>query len=347
MADTAGGILAEEERIRRKVIMVQIKPDGNFNPLGGVSVHSGKTDEYREYRRCWSEYPSNFVLRDFPMHLDIEITNRCNLRCTFCDRRPYLGKGSFGDMDMALFKKIIDEGAGHKLWALKLSYRGEPLLHKNVAEMVGYAKKKGVLDVYFNTNGMLLTEEMSKKLIDAGLDRVSISMEGTDPLAYEKMRVNAKFAVVLKNIDTLAGLRKKMKSEHPKIRIQSVEYPGFDRDEYRRFWLSHGDEVAMLDYTDMSKRVAGLTADWACPQLWQRMTIEWNGNVLPCNNDDPGRLSPGNVKDRDIYDCWHDPKVDEVRRLHRSGRSHEAGDCNGCPWRTAQIKKPPRRDGVS
>lgn len=322
--------------------MTEVRPNANFHSLGGISVHDGKSEEYMEYRRCWTEYPSNFILRDFPMHLDIEITNHCNLRCTFCDRQPFVKKDKTGNMELSLFKKIIDEGSDHKLWGVKLSYRGEPLLHKDVIEMISYAKSKGVMDMYFNTNGMLLREETSKKIIDAGLDRISISVEGTDPDLYESMRINAKFDTVLKNVTTLKKLRKKMKVSHPKIRVQSVNYPGFDVEEYRKFWMDHCDEVAMLDFTDMSKRETGIVRDWACPQLWQRMTIEWDGTVFPCNNDDLRLMSPGNVKDKTVRECWHDEMINKVRRLHKRGCSDGVKDCDGCPWRTAQIIKKER-----
>jgi len=250
-----------------------------------------------------------------------------------------LDKNKTGNMDLSLYKKIIDEGAEHRLWGVKLSYRGEPLLNKNIMEMILYAKRKGIMDVYFNTNGMLLSEEMSREIIDAGLDRISISVEGTDPDLYEKMRINAKFDTVLKNVNRLMELREKMKIGHPKIRVQSVNYSGFDIEDYRHFWLDYCDEVAMLDFTDMSTRDSGLIRDWACPQLWQRMTIEWDGTVFPCNNDDLRLISPGNVNNRTVHECWHDGMVSNVRVLHQNGRSHEIKDCDGCPWRTAQIKK--------
>lgn len=166
--------------------MVKATPNSNFYFLGGSSVHAARTPEYQEYRRCWEEYPKKFTVRDFPMHLDVEISNRCNLRCTFCDKLPVLSRDQLGDMDLQLYRRILDEGEAGRLFGLKLSYRGEPLLHPNLVEMVAYAKAKGVLDVYFNTNGMLLTQEMSHRLIDAGLDRISISIEGTDPEVFEE-----------------------------------------------------------------------------------------------------------------------------------------------------------------
>jgi len=319
--------------------VVKITPNANFYSLGGTSVHDNPDKEYRQYRRSWIELPEKFIIRDFPMHLDIETTSCCNLKCTFCDKLPLLKKNQLGYIEFDLYKKIIDEGREHKLWGVKLSYRGEPLLHKDICKMVHYAKKNGILDVYFNTNGMLLNEEVSNELIDAGLNRISISIEGVDAESFEQKRIGAKFDVIKKNIELLLNLRSKKNVNYPKIRIQTLHASGFDLEQYGKYWAKFCDEVAAVDYKDESKRENGLVYDWACPQLWQRMTIEWDGTILPCNNDDLRLLSPGNAKDKTIHGCWHDARINKIRQLHKQGLSHEIEDCNGCPWRTAQINK--------
>ncbi|MDD4979817.1 MAG: radical SAM protein [Candidatus Omnitrophica bacterium] len=320
--------------------MAYIKPNSNFYSLAGTSFSEEQSGEYKEYRRCWVEYPTNFIVRDFPMHLDIEITNRCNIKCTFCDKLHLLKNTKLSDMDIDLYKRIIDEGSENRLWAIKLSYRGEPLLHEEIAKMVSYAKKKGILDVYFNTNGVLLTKEKSEEMIGAGLDRISISIDGVDPEIFEKQRIGAKFNTIIKNIDALLDLRRKRGVNFPRIRIQTVYFSDLDLETYKSFWKNRCDEVAAVDYKDSINRKEDLINNWACPQLWQRMTIEWDGTIMPCNNDDLHLLDIGNVKTRSIYDSWHDDRVNQARALHHKGRSHEVKACNGCPWRTAQIKKP-------
>jgi len=69
------------------------------------------------------------------------------------------------------------------------------------------------------------------------------------------------------------------------------------------------------------------------------MTIEWDGRIMPCNNDDYRHLSPGNVSDVSVLNSWNAPVVRNARELHMQGRSHELQSCNGCPWRTTQIFK--------
>ena len=130
-------------------------------------------------------------------------------------------------MSFDTFKKIIDEGAEYGLRAIKLNSggRGEPILNKSLPEMVAYAKSKGIMDVYFNTNATLLTHDIGTKLIEAGLDRISISLEGTDANMYEKYRVGASFEKVLKNIKEFIKLRDEMNSGTPLVRIQAVDLP--------------------------------------------------------------------------------------------------------------------------
>ncbi len=319
---------------------IKVTPNSNFNSLGGSVVPDNATDEYREYRRCWEENPKEFILRDMPLPLDIEATSHCNLRCTFCDRQILVDKGMLGSMDMKLFKHILNQfDQGNRLWGVKFSYRGEPLLNPHIPEMIRYAKQRGVLDVYFNTNAMLLTEQKCRDIIEAGLDRISISIDGTEKISYETVRVGAKFDTVVGNIETLLKVRKEMKSASPKIRIQTVKLPGIDDEAYKQKWKYFADEVAMLEYTDESKRENGIEAKWACPQLWQRLTIEWDGSVFACNNDSLRGLYLGNARERSIHDCWHDEKLMEIRELHKKGLSHRVKACDGCPWRTAQINK--------
>jgi len=286
------------------------------------------------------ENPRNFVVEDFPIHLDIEATNRCNLKCVFCDKLPYLSPDEFGDMEYGLYTRIIDEGSDKGLCSIKLSYRGEPLLHPRLPDMIAYARKKGILDLYFNTNAMLLTESKSRELIEAGLIRISISVEGTDELAFEQARIGARFDRIKRNADTLLTLRESMGVDFPKVRIQTVALPGINLEKYAHYWSSYCDETAAIDYKAAEERDETLVApDWACPQLWQRMSIEYDGRIMPCNNDDYRHLSPGNVSNMGVFNSWHASMVSTARELHMQGRSHKLPSCNGCPWRTTQIMK--------
>lgn len=318
-----------------------IEVNANFHLLYGKEDCRPKGEKYNQYRKKWKENPENFTVGDFPLHLDIESTNACNLKCPFCTF-SIADKETPGKMDWEIYRRIIDEGREYDLPSIKLSVRGEPLLHPRVVEMVEYAKRNGIIDVYFNTNGVLLTKEVSEKLIEAGLDRISISFEGTTKEVYETNRVGARYEDVLKNIETLIHCKDKNRASSPRIRIQSVLISGMEEklDDYVNFWKEKGvDEVACLDLEKEPGGDEDLTYPWVCPQLWQRMSIWHDGTILPCCHDTYGSMKIGNVKDLRIADVWGNELEIAYRNLHKNGYAELLHSCRICPLRAGQIRK--------
>lgn len=323
--------------------------NANFHSVTAQSVFDARHAEprFQEYRRRWVEDPATFTVGPFPIHLDIESTGVCNLRCPFCATTTKTwGPDEPGYMKLDLFRRIIDEGAAEGLCSIKLSFRGEPTLHPQLPEMVAYAKQRGILDVYFNTNATLLTEALVHRLIDAGLDRISLSFEGITKAAYEAYRPGAKYDRVVENVKHLRRIRDDRGLGYPQIRIQTVMLPElrplFDR--YVEFWSPWADEVAYLDARREGPQDdhRGLRADWACPFLWQRMTILWDGTVLPClmhGVTDFSLLALGTVQEHGVKALWQSERAARYRTLHREGRAHELAACDRCSFRGMEIEK--------
>jgi radical SAM protein with 4Fe4S-binding SPASM domain len=321
------------------MVIVQVNP--NFHTIGGKSVIRSRSPRFLEYRKKWEEWPKTFTVGEFPLHLDIEATCLCNLHCPFC-ATSYEPIGGKGFMSFDTFKKIIDEGAEYGLCAIKLNSggRGEPLLNKSLPEMVAYAKKREIMDVYFNTNAALLTRDIGARLIQAGLDRISISFEGIEAEVYEKYRVGASFEKVLRNIREFVKLRDEMNVEKPLVRIQTVALTELRSglDEYKEFWEKIVDEVAFIDFKDYSYIQRDLIYNWACQYLWQRMMVSWDGTISVCQFDYLNSCKLGNINNGDtIRSAWKGKTMEDIRELHKNGRSHEVGVCNGCSFRTTEI----------
>lgn len=313
----------------------------NFHHAGGEDLYSRADNAFSEYRRKWNEWPQEFHVGGFPLFIDIEVTSRCNLKCPFCDTTVNASSIKPGFITFEMVKKIIDEGAASGLYGVKFNMRGEPLLHPQIADFVKYAKEKGLIDVYFNSNAMLLSERISEDLIEAGLDRISISAEGYTKDVYERHRRGARFETVLSNVKRLQEIKLRLNVSRPKVRVQTVMLPELEDifEDYRAFWGEIADEVAYLDFQDMSQRKKGLAYPWACPQIWQRMAVLWDGTILPCNHDYQQILVLGNARDMAIKDAWHSEKLEHVRRLHKSGDSVKAPVCDGCFLRDSEIRK--------
>lgn len=325
--------------------MAEVKVNANFYTVGGKSVLRSKDPRFLEYRKNWETRPKTFTAGEFPLHLDIEASGFCNLKCPFCAmRQKPIDCGPQSFMSLETFKKVIDEGAEHGLCAIKLNSceRGEPLLNKELPQMIAYAKEKGIMDVYFNTNAVLLTSDVNKRLIEVGLDRISISFEGTDADFYEKSRVGASFDKVVKNIKDFIQMRNEMGAEKPLVRVQMVALPELapKLNEYKEFWEKIADEVSFIDFRDYSRNQGDLVSDWICPFLWQRMLITWDGTISFCQLDYFNTLNSGNVnKGASIRDAWLSQAMNRARELHRSGQAHKIKLCNACDIRATEIIK--------
>jgi len=310
-----------------------------FKHISGDNIENKKEKNFLEYRRKWMEWPEVYNIENFPLFLDIEVTNVCNLRCHFCETTISGFNYQKGFISKEHVEKIIDEGSNNGLYGVKFNIRGEPLLHPLIDYFVKYAKEKGLIDVYFNTNAVLLTDDMVRKLIDAKLDRISISFEGYTKEIYEKNRIYSSYDLVLKNIENLQKVKKELNVNYPVVRIQTVKLPDIDIDKYERFWKSRVEEVACLEYQNMNCRTTGLVSSWKCPQLWQRMGILWDGDVRPCNRDHKSSVKLGNIENTSIKKCWNSSEVKEMRLIHRRGEAHLIKACDGCYLRNSEISR--------
>ncbi len=313
-----------------------------------VSDHNKKweaarLEEYWEYRRKWHENPQKQIVGEFPLHLDIESTRRCNLRCPMCPRTIKLERGEKieeGDMDFELFKKVVDEGTDNGLCSIKLSYLGEPLICKDLIKMVAYAKNKGIVDVMFNTNGVLLTKSMSKGLIDAGLDKLFISFDSSLKERYEKIRVGASFERVIENVKNFVQLRNESRSSSPIVRVSMVVMKENKEEvlDYIKLWKSIVDLIGFVDYInpqgmDKEKRYTvkrHQRSNFVCPQLYQRLFVHWDGKIGLCCTDYDAECGFGNAKDTSIKDVWLGEKMRRIRELHNKGEWHKVPLCARC-----------------
>lgn len=157
---------------------------------------------------CIDETAKGLRLRLPITHLKkvyIEPTNRCNLDCRTCMRRTW--DEPPGQMSGETFLQIIN--GLHEFSpppAIFFGALGEPLAHPNISEMVARAKS---MDSYVEmiTNGTLLTRDLSQRLIEAGLDKLWISLDGATSESYEDVRLGAELPKVLNNIIEFRNMR--------------------------------------------------------------------------------------------------------------------------------------------
>ncbi len=136
-----------------------------------------------------------------PVVANIEITTRCNLRCAFCARTSI--RREERDMPHDRFVRLLD--LLPHAWRVTLVGLGEPLLHPEIADFVSEASSRG-RRVTLVTNAVLLTEEMSHRLIDAGLDAITFSLDAADTGPASAVRDGASVEASIENIRTFAAV---------------------------------------------------------------------------------------------------------------------------------------------
>lgn len=165
--------------------------------------------------------------KTYPIYVEISLTNRCNHNCTFC--APNFTRKENTSIDMQILKKTMQNMHDCGVKAIMFGGEGEPLLHKDIAEIVKYAKEIG-FDVALTTNGVLLNKKFAEQLlpylswvkfsVDSGDADIYAILHGTKKEDFKKVLDNISrcgFFVKLKKLDCTIGVQALLLKENIKI----------------------------------------------------------------------------------------------------------------------------------
>jgi len=297
---------------------------------------------YLRYREMWRA-AENFEIRpDWPLHLDIDTNYTCNLHCIMCP----LGVGGFPAvyenkrLDFSLYRRVIAEGVQKGLASIRLGLTGEPLLRPDIVDFVRLAKDQGLVDIMLISNGLLLTEDLSRKLIEAGLTRLMVSLDAVRPETYRRIRRGGDLAQVTNNLRVFLKVRRELGTELPLLRVSFIRMSlnESELEEFHRIWSDQADYISFQEYTNIleSPRTDYFPArrrevkSFRCSDPWQRMSLFVNGDLFPCCSDF-GRLAPvGNAWSGPVSRAWLSEGSEFLRRIHREGRWKESPVCRRC-----------------
>ena len=291
------------------------------------------------YRYRFNTYPNKFKIGKYPLDVIAETSNICNLRCIMCfqsdEALPVSKTTKVPLMTMDTFKKIVDECARYRLPALKLSWRGEPMLNRNFTEMLRYAKSKGILEVTSLTNGTLMDETICRQIVDAKMDQLIISIDGFTKETYEKIRVGADYDVVLNNVKNLIGIRGKLKKPFIRLQYTESDINRHETMEFYQYWKNRVDEISISYCQDFGSPEKNSPEnvpihEYCCQQPFQRLVIMTDGNVCVCATDIIGSLIIGNIHDSSIKELWNSKKINEIRVKHKTRQSYHINMCRIC-----------------
>ena len=155
----------------------------------------------------------------FPNHVQIEPTRRCNLKCLMCTHTNF-DYDPQPDMTLDAFKRFLC-AFPPGLESIQIQGLGEPLLNRDIVEMIEFARDRG-LHTGFNTNLTILTDAVAERLVRCGLSFIQISIETMDPKLFSDLRRGASLEKVLANIEKIGEAKKRKGRDTPAIHVHAI-----------------------------------------------------------------------------------------------------------------------------
>ena len=286
-----------------------------------------------------------------PMVLFVDPSSACNFKCKFCpngDVKLIRSIGRWqGPMDMGVYRKIIDDlkEFDESLKVLRLYKEGEPFLNKNFAEMIRYARKAGIAQsIDTTTNGYLLETERIKPVLDAGIDRINISVDGlSDKQFYEFTGVKVHFDKFVENIRKMYEMKG---SCEICIKIAGDFLSDEDKNKFYNVFGNYADRIFIENVApcwpefDVQDRL-GVEMDKGiydqplsevntCPYIFYSMSVNSDGTISLCFLDWARKLLIGDVRKESVKDIWNGNTLFQHQHEHLQGKRKENPICAAC-----------------
>lgn len=276
--------------------------------------------------------------KSLPFFLSVEVSNFCNLHCPECPvgiRK--ISKVDAKTVDANVYQKLIDE-LKPTLQHLILYFQGEPLLNKQLPELINYAHRANIF-TSTSTNAQFLTKDNAKLLVLSGLDKLIISIDGSTQETYEKYRIGGRLDKAIDGIKHIVFWKNELKSLTPMVEIQFLVLKTNEHqmDEMRRLAKSlkanrmsfktaqlydfeNGNALmtSKKRYSRYKKNHDGKYVMKGkqpnrCLRLWSGGVVNAHGEVLPCCFDKESNYSFGNVSKSGYSACRHNEKASGFR----------------------------------
>ncbi|HWH62131.1 MAG TPA: radical SAM/SPASM domain-containing protein [Ginsengibacter sp.] len=310
------------------------------------------------FRRVWnatkvlsSFYVSRIISRPvqwgLPMSISFEPTTSCNLRCPECPSGLRAFTRPTGMLENNFFRKTIDDIYKDILYLI-FYFQGEPYLNRNFLDMVKYASSKKIYTAT-STNAHYLTDEVARKTVESGLDRLIISIDGTTQDVYKQYRVGGNLNKVIEGAKNIVKWKKELKSKTPfvffqflvvkpnehqiedikklaaevgvdEVRFKTAQVYDYEIDPNQL--IPENEKYSRYKKDSDGKYVAKNKLANHCWKLWQANVITWDGLVVPCCFDKDASHQLGNLKNQSFKEIWHNDNYKQFRKELMSSRKN-------------------------
>jgi MoaA/NifB/PqqE/SkfB family radical SAM enzyme len=285
-----------------------------------------------------------------PRHVQIQTVSGCNGRCIFCPNHRTRRQIASGEqMDMALFRSVADQCIDLGVERISPYLMNEPLMDCDLPERIAYitARRNPFQFTKINSNGSLLTEEMAKRLLDSGLNRLNFSVQGLDPQKYQEV-MGLSLETVLRNIERFLELRRAGNYKLPRVRVVMLmtRYIEPQLPRIQEYWGARGVKVNINRIENRANHGAVQSEsiavrplqrfDW-CNRMFEQVYVLCDGRMVLCCADWEQAAVMGDCRTQPIAAIWNGSRYEALRRRFLSG-TVKGMICDGC-------SKDPEGDG--
>ncbi len=288
-----------------------------------------------------------------PASLSIEPTTFCNLQCPECPSGLRQFSRPTGNLDIGFYRKIIDQ-LHKQLIYLIVYFQGEPYLNKDFFEFIKYASNLKI-NTATSTNAHFLDDENARLTVESGLDRLIVSLDGTNQEMYETYRKSGSYEKVIIGIENIVSWKKKLKSNKPYVIIQFLVFSHNENEinEIKRLGKNIGANEVQIKtaqvydfkkgnplipqnkkYSRYRKMPDGTFEIKSklpnrCFRMWHSCVITWDGLVVPCCFDKDATHLMGDLKSETFKDIWKSNKYKHFRAKILKNRK-QIDICGNC-----------------
>lgn len=294
------------------------------------------TNAIRCYASYWLARIGLGQAKHLPMFVSVEPANICQLRCPECpvsvlSKRVGLAPKGERIMNNEVWERILTEVAG-EAHTIQFYFQGEPLLNPFLPKMIAQARECGLYTIV-STNAQAMTQAMADDLINAGLNRIIISMDGITQQTYAAYRVGGSLEQCKNALRWLQTAKKQYKKhtivELQCLRLRTNEHEwhlfrknyramGADRLVFKTAQLydykdGHPLMPSEMRYSRYRKGKDGLfyrkPLGNGCFRVWSGCVITTDGTVLPCCYDKEHLFAYGNIRQNDLRTIFNNDKA--------------------------------------
>ena len=285
----------------------------------------------------WSRMTKKPMHLGRPFSLSIEPTTACNLACPECPSGLKQFTRPTGKLNLTLHEKILQQ-VSKSVFYINYYFQGEPFLHPDFLELIKQAKQHRIYTAT-STNAHFITHQKALEIIDSGLDRLIISIDGLTQETYEQYRVNGKLDSVLEGTAHLIAAKRERNSSTPHLIFQLLAVSANEHEIPKVFELGKNmgvDEVRIKTaqlydyengnplmpkneaYSRYRKNIDGTYTlkykpENHCWRMWSGSVLTWDGKVVPCCFDKDAQHVLGTIKEQNFNHIWTSPAYKQFR----------------------------------